>query len=221
MRIMLLEDDLDVLEAVEVGLHTSGFAVDPASNMVDAQLLVAANTYDCFVLDRTVPGGDSLDQLAQWRAAGVTTPALFLTALDSVADRVAGFEIGGDDYLGKPFAVAELIARVQRLCRQQTVPTPVVLELGDLSLDTARRTVERSGIRLILTAKEFAVLEQLMSNTDRVVTKEHLMESCWDERTDPRSNTIEVHIGSLRKKLGEPALIHTERGSGYRASLDT
>lgn len=214
---MLLEDDAVVRDAVGDSLIDAGFAVDRAGTIVEAELLVVANAYDCFVLDRTVPGGDSLNTLREWRADGVVTPALFLTALDDVADRVAGFEVGGDDYLVKPFAIVELVARVRRLCRQQVVPTAVVLMLGDLQVNTAKREVERGGISLSLTAKEFAVLERMLANVDAVVTKEELMEHCWDERTDPRSNTVEVHIASLRRKLGQPPLIHTVRGSGYRA----
>lgn len=211
----MLEDDGDVCRAVDAELQANGFGVDTAESIVEAEVLLAANRYDALVLDRTVPGGDALDHLGAWRARGLLAPALFLTAHDSVDDRVAGFEVGGDDYLGKPFALAELVARVRRLCRQQTLVLPPIVRLGDLEVDLARRSVTRAGVLLTLTAKELAVLELLVGRADTVVAKEDLMEQCWDERTDPRSNTIEVHIASLRRKLGDPPLIRTVRGSGY------
>ncbi len=220
MRVLVVEDDPDVRQAVVEELLDSGFAVDEAGTLVDAQVLVLANEYDCMVLDRTLPDGDSLDQLVLWRADSIATPALFLTAKDTVADRVAGFEVGGDDYLVKPFAMAELVVRVRRLCRQRAVVVPSILSLGDLELDSARREVRRSGVLLGLTGKEFALLELLLGQPGVVVSKEELVQHCWDERTDPLSNTVEVHIASLRRKLGEPGVIHTLRGAGYRVALD-
>lgn len=219
MRVLVVEDDGDVREAVVEELLDEGFAADQASNLVGAQILVLANSYDCWVLDRSLPDGDSLEQLPLWRAEGLTTPALFLTARDTVADRVAGFEGGGDDYLVKPFAMAELVVRVRRLCRQHVTVVPSILEVGNLVLDSARREVRRGGVLLGLTAKEFGILEMLLAVVGVVVSKEELVEHCWDERTDPLSNTVEVHIASLRRKLGAPSLIHTVRGSGYRVEL--
>ncbi len=219
MRVLVVEDDNDVRQAVVEEFLDNGFAVDDARTLVDAQVLVLANTYDCLVLDRSLPDGDGLDQLTRWRAESVLTPALFLTAKDAVDDRVAGFDAGGDDYLVKPFAMAELVVRVRRLCRQQGVVVPSILQLGDLELDSARREVRRAGILLGLTGKEFAVLEMLISQPEVIISKEELVQHCWDERTDPLSNTVEVHIASLRRKLGQPPLIQTVRGAGYRADL--
>lgn len=221
MRILVLEDDPDVREAVDAELGRAGFAVDLASTITDADMAISVNEYDCLVLDRMTPGGDSLDHLLRWRQNGVLAPALFLSALDQVSDRVDGFEAGGDDYLGKPFAMAELVVRVRRLCRtnQQQVTRPV-LSYEDITLDTARRVTTRNGVTLVLRNKELAILELLMSEPGVVISKEDLVEHCWGERTDPLSNTVEAHISSLRRKLGEPVVITTVRGAGYRIGPD-
>lgn len=221
MRVLVLEDDNDVAKAVERALQQAGFGVDMVATIVDAEISLSANAYDALVLDRTVSDGDSLEHLRSWRLNGLKSAALFLTAHDQVSDRVAGFEEGGDDYLGKPFAMAELVVRLQRLCRQQSDTIPANQQIGDLAVDLARREVRRAGVLLSLTNKELAVLERLAARPGIIVTKEDLMEHCWDERTDPRSNTIEVHIASLRRKLGSPPLISTIRGVGYRIDEPT
>jgi DNA-binding response OmpR family regulator len=218
MRVLIVEDDVELSGALERRLRGSGFAVDAASDLPEAEAAIDVNQYDCLVLDRAVPSGDTIDMVRQLRQSGVMTPALFLTAKDSVAQRVDGFEAGGDDYLVKPFAMEELIARVRRLCRRSANETPPVLQVGDLTVDQARAEVRRGGVLLTLAAKEFAVLVELASQAGSVVTRTHLIETCWDELNDPMSNTVDVHIAGLRRKLGDPPLIHTVRGHGYKVS---
>jgi DNA-binding response OmpR family regulator len=218
MRVLIVEDDRELRGALERRIRGSGFAVDAAGDIADAEMAIDVNRYDCLVLDRAVPGGDTIDLVRQLRSTGSPTPVLFLTAKDSVSARVDGFEAGGDDYLVKPFAMDELIARVRRLCRRSADETPVLLRVGDLTVDQARATVRRDDVLLPLTAKEFAVLVEFASRPDTVVTRSHLIDTCWDEMTDPMSNTVDVHVASLRRKLGDPPMIHTVRGIGYRMS---
>jgi len=218
MRVLIVEDDRVLRGALERRLRGSGFAVDAVPDRAGAEFAIDVNRYDCLILDRAVPDGDTIDLVRRIRAARTATPVLFLTARDSVAARVEGFEAGADDYLVKPFAMEELIARVRRLCRRSVDATPVLLEVGDLVVDQAGAAVRRGGILLTLTAKEYAVLVELASRPGAVVTRTHLIETCWDEMTDPMSNTVDVHIASLRRKLGSPPLIHTVRGIGYRMS---
>jgi DNA-binding response OmpR family regulator len=218
MRVLIVEDDRVLRDALERRLRGSGSAVDAVPDRAGAEIAIEVNRYDCLVLDRAVPDGDTIDLVRRIRAAHTATPVLFLTARDSVSARVEGFEAGADDYLVKPFAMEELIARVRRLCRRSVDETPVLLEVGDLVIDQAGATVRRDGVLLTLTAKEYAVLVELASRPGAVVTRTHLIETCWDEMTDPMSNTVDVHIASLRRKLGSPPLIHTVRGVGYRMS---
>ncbi len=216
MRVLVVEDDDELRGALERRLRRSGFAVDVAEDLPAAEFSLDVNDYDCLVLDRAVPSGDTIDLVRRLRAAGVGVPALFLTAKDAVVQRVAGFEAGADDYLVKPFAMAELVARVRRLCRRAMSATPPILRVADVEIDQARAEVRRGGVLLPLTPKELAVLVELAAAGGQVVSRTHLIESCWDERTDPLSNTVDVHIASLRRKLGAPPLIHTVRGLGYR-----
>ncbi|MBU3067840.1 response regulator transcription factor [Nocardia sp. NEAU-G5] len=216
MRLLVLEDDPELGPAIARGLREVGFAVDFAFDLADADVKLAVNTYDCLIADRMLPDGDALTLLAAQRAAGSTLPILLLTALDAVTDRVAGFEHGADDYLVKPFAFAELNARVRALCRRGHPARLPQLRVGDLELDHPRRRVRRDGVLLALTAKEFAVLEVLMLRAGEVVTRSELIESCWDELTEPLSNVVDVLIGQLRRQLGPPELIVTVRGAGYR-----
>lgn len=215
MKVLLVEDDDELCGAVERRLRSSGFAVDAVATLRDAEVAVAVGTYDCLVLDRSVPGGDTIDLVAGLRAGDVTVPALFLTARDGVADRVAGFEAGGDDYLVKPFAMEELVARVRRLCRRAMSAAPTVLKVADLEYHQGRAEVRRAGVLLPLTAKEQCVLGMLAAASGSVVSRSDLIEHCWDELTDPMSNTVDVHVASLRRKLGDPPLIRTVRGAGY------
>lgn len=216
MRVLVVEDDVELSGAVERRLRGSGFAVDTAADLPDAELAIDINRYDCLVLDRAVPSGDTINLVRTMRANGLATPALFLTAKDAVSERVDGFEAGGDDYLVKPFAMEELIVRVRRLCRRSVDETPLILTVDDLEVDQARAEVRRGGVLLTLTSKELAVLVELASRPGVVVSRTQLIETCWDEATDPMSNTVDVHIASLRRKLGDPALIHTVRGLGYK-----
>ncbi|MFI6997400.1 winged helix-turn-helix domain-containing protein [Nocardia sp. NPDC050175] len=216
MRLLVLEDDSELGPAIARGLREAGFAVDVAVDLADADFKLAVNTYDCLIADRMLPDGDALTLLAAQRTAGSTLPVLLLTALDAVTDRVTGFEHGADDYLVKPFAFAELNARVRALCRRVQPARPPQLWVGDLELDHPRRRVRRGGVLLALTAKEFAVLEVLMMRAGEVVTRSELIESCWDEQTEPLSNVVDVLIGQLRRQLGPPELIVTVRGVGYR-----
>ncbi|WP_441249572.1 winged helix-turn-helix domain-containing protein [Kitasatospora sp. McL0602] len=216
MRVLVLEDDPELGPVIVRGLREAGFAVDFAADLADADFKLAVNSYDCLVADRTLPDGDALTLLAAQRKAGSTLPVLLLTALDAVTDRVAGFEHGADDYLVKPFAFAELSARVRALSRRGQPARLPELRVGDLELDLPRRRVRRDGVLLTLTAKEFSVLEVLMLRADEVVTRTELVERCWDEQAEPLSNVVDVLIGQLRRKLGPPELITTVRGVGYR-----
>jgi DNA-binding response OmpR family regulator len=209
MRVLIVEDDAELQGALERRLRGSGFAVDVASDLPEAELAIDVNSYDCLVLDRAVPSGDTIDLVRHLRRQGTTTPALFLNAKDAVSQRVDGFEAGGDDYLVKPFAMEELIVRVRRLARRSVDETPTLLAVADLTVDQARAEVRRDNVPLLLTAKELAVLVELASRPGVVVSRTHLIDTCWDELTDPMSNTVDVHIASLRRKLGEPTLIHT------------
>ncbi|BBX86848.1 winged helix-turn-helix domain-containing protein [Mycolicibacterium aubagnense] len=215
MRVLVCEDDIELGVRIAAGLRSAGFAVDVAHDLADADLKITVNHYDCLVMDRAMPDGDGLDLIAGKRAQGVTVPALMLTALDALADRVDGFAHGADDYLVKPFALAELSARVQALCRRRERPAPARINVGDLIVDLPRRRVLRDGILLTLTPKEFAVLETLAIRAGNVVSRTELVESCWDEMAEPASNVVDVVIAQLRRKLGSPSLIETVRGAGF------
>ena len=216
MRVLVLEDDPELGPRIVEGLRAAGFAVDLAERLAEADLKATVNTYDCVVADRGLPDGDALDLVKKWRHAARTVPVLMLTAYGTVQDRVSGFEHGADDYLVKPFAMAELAARVRALCRRNRPPSPPEVTVGNLTMDLPRRRVRRAGVLLTLTAKEFAVLETLMLRAGEVVTRSELIESCWDEMSDPMSNVVDVVIAQLRRKLGTPDLIETLRGAGYR-----
>jgi two-component system OmpR family response regulator len=217
VRVLVVDDDEGLREGVAVSLRACGFAADGAASVAAARGLLAAHRYDCLVLDRMLPGGeDGLRLLGERNGSGPRPPALVLTARDAVRDRVEGFERGADDYLVKPFAMAELIARVRSLCRRRETIAAPLLRAGDLELDTARREVRRGGVLLSLTAKEHSVLELLLARAGAAVSREELVEHCWDELTAPMSNAVDVVISQLRRKLGEPPLIATVRAVGYR-----
>jgi len=219
VRILVIEDDPDIRSAVDSALRSDGFAVDTAEGLADADLLLSVNRYDTVVADRMVPDGDSTTLVAALRSDGEGVPVLFLTARDSVEDRVDGFEVGGDDYLVKPFAMDELIVRVRALCRRAASTTLPVLRVGDLELDRSRAEVRRDGVLLPLTGKERCILTQLAASPDTAVTRSELIEHCWDEHHDPMSNVVDAHVASLRRKLGSPNPIRTVRGVGF--VLDT
>lgn len=214
MRVLVAEDDENLRVALEVSLRGAGFAVDVAADLPDADEALSVNAYDGVVFDRMLPSGDSLDYLERRRRTGWAVPVLFLTARDAVTDRIAGLT-WGDDYLVKPFAMAELVARVRGLCRRGgTGPAPVLRHL-DLELDTGRHEVRRGGVLLTLTGKEFAVLERLLSAAGGQVPRAELIAAAWDELVPPASNVLDVVIAQLRQKLGQPPVLHTVRGLGY------
>ena len=215
MRILLLEDDRDLSAAVAGSLRRAGFAVDPVGTLAAADEALCVHPYDTAVLDRLVPDGDAITLVRRHRERGGRLPVLFLTARDQVGDRVDGFAAGGDDYLVKPCAVAELVLRVRRLCRRAGSTRSAVLDVGDLRVDSARHEVFRAGVQLTLTPKELAVLELLAGRRGVAVSRTELSEHCWDECADPASNVADVVVAQLRRKLGEPALIRTVRGVGY------
>ncbi|GGS60144.1 MULTISPECIES: response regulator transcription factor [Actinokineospora] len=215
MRVMVVEDDEDLRVAVCAELGAHGAVVTAARSIGEADLALRAAAYDCVVFDRMLPDGDALHFVRAGRQRGWTTPVLFLTALAAVGDRVDGFAHGGDDYLVKPFAMAELAARVRMLCRRAGARPPV-LRYADLEVDCARREVRRAGTLISLSRKEFAVLEYLAIRPEQVVTRSELIEHCWDDGTDPMSNVVDKVIKRVRDKLHEPGLVHTIRGRGYR-----
>lgn len=219
MRILLVEDDVELARLITDGLRQAGFGVDEVSTLADADVALTVNRYDCVVADRGLPDGDAVELVASLRAAGIAVPVLLLTAMGAVEERVAGFEHGADDYLVKPFAFPELVVRVRALGRRQQTPRAAVAQLGDLVIDLPRRRVTRSGVLLMLTAKEFSVLDVLAARVDEVVSRSELIEHCWDEVTEPMSNAVDVLIGQLRRKLGAPPLIETVRGAGYRLAV--
>jgi DNA-binding response OmpR family regulator len=217
---MVAEDDDDLRLAVTTELAAAGLTVEQAGDIAAADARLTADTFHCVVFDRMLPDGDAIDYVQRRRLQGWVVPVLFLTARDTTADIVAGFEHGGDDYLVKPFALAELRARVLTLARRAGSGRPSVLRHADLELDSVRQRVRRAGVLVSLTNKEFAVLELLMGRAGQAMTRTDLIEHCWDDSTDPMSNVVDAVIKRLRTKLGEPPLLHTVRGFGYRIGGD-
>ncbi|WP_114453101.1 response regulator transcription factor [Halopolyspora algeriensis] len=216
MRILVVEDEQPLADAIARGLRKEGLAVDIAYDGQSGQEKASVTRYDVIVLDRDLPGLSGDDLCREIAGAEELTRVLMLTASGTVADRVEGLSLGADDYLAKPFAFAELTARVRALGRRSTPPSPPVLTARDLSLDPARRAVRRSSGELELTRKEFGVLEVLLAAGGAVVSSEELLERVWDEHADPFTTTVRVTMMTLRKKLGEPSIIETVVGSGYR-----
>ena len=218
MRVLVVEDQKKIARFVERGLKEEGFAVDVVEDGNEALLCARESNYDVIVLDVMLPGRDGFGVLAELRAAGCKARVLMLTALDSVRDRVRGLEGGADDYLCKPFAFAELLARIRVLLRRGGDNEMITLRFAELELDMRERTVKRAARRIVLSTKEFAVLAQLMRHPGRVITRTQLAEAVWDENFDPFSNVIDVTVYHLREKVDrdfEKALIHTVRGAGY------
>lgn len=216
MRVLVVDDDKDLRIGVSAGLRSAALAVDVAADIAAADEALFVNSYDCVVFDRMLPDGDSMAYVRKRREEGWAVPVLFLTARDTLADRVQGFDHGGDDYLVKPFAVAEMVARVLSLCRRSGSGRPPVLRYDDLEVDTGRREVRRAGVLLTLTAKEFAVLEYLIARPEEAVSRADLIEHCWDAMADPKANVVDVTIRRLRSKLRQPQLIQTVHGHGYQ-----
>ncbi|MFI0450474.1 response regulator transcription factor [Actinomadura sp. 6N118] len=216
MRVLVVEDQADLVEILLEGLRAAGMAVDSAFGGVQALELLAVNEYDVVVLDRDLPDVHGDEVCRELIESAALTRVLMLTAAGAVDDRVEGLSIGADDYLAKPFDFAELVARIRALGRRARPPIPPVLVDGDLVMDTARRVATRGGRPLPLTAKEFGVLEVLLGADGAVVTSEQLLERVWDEHTDPFTNTVRVTMMRLRRKLGEPGVVATLPGVGYR-----
>lgn len=214
MRVLVVDDEPELCEAVARRLAARGDVVETAGTIAEAEDRLDQASYDVLVLDRGLPDGDGVDALARWRAGGHQLPVLVLTARAEVAERVEGLSRGADDYLAKPFAMAELFARLAVLGRRGPAPLPLELRVADLRLDLARREVRRAGIVLPLRAKEYAVLELMMRRQGRIVTRAEIRQHAWGD-LDSRSNVEEATIASLRRKLGPPSLIHTRRGQGY------
>lgn len=220
MRILVVEDDQDVAGFVLKGLREAGHLVEHADNGRDGLFLAASEVFDAIILDRMLPGGiDGLRLLETLRGQDNTTPVLFLSALGQVDDRVKGLKAGGDDYLSKPFAFAELLARVEALTRRGRSEGPATkLQTGDLEMDLLTRSVRRGDIKIDLQPREFRLLEYLMRHAGQVVTRTMLLEGVWDYHFDPQTNVIDVHISRLRQKIDKPfdtALLHTVRNAGY------
>lgn len=216
MRILVIEDDEALRSSVHSSLRSAGFAVDAVGDLRPADEALFVNSYDCVVFDRMLPSGDALDYVERKRGTGWVTPVLFLTALGDPDQRVAGLRRGGDDYLEKPFAIAEMVARVRSLCRRGRVPLPSVLRAADLEMDIGRHEVRRGGVLLGLTRTEFAVLRCLLENAGKPVSRDQLIRAGWDEMTDPASNVLDSLMKNLRRKLLNPPLITTVPRVGYR-----
>jgi DNA-binding response OmpR family regulator len=218
VRVLVVEDERAIADAVARGLRREGMAVDVAYDGTQGHEMALITRYDVVVLDRDLPGvhGDTI--CADLVSSGALTRVLMLTASGTVADRVDGLGLGADDYLPKPFAFDELVARVRALGRRATPPAPPVLAVGDVVLDPARRVVSRAGKPVDLTRKEFGVLEVLLSARGAVISSEELLERVWDANADPFTTTVRVTVMTLRRKLGDPPLIETVVGAGYRVS---
>ena len=211
----MVEDEPALAATVDAALRDAGMAVDVAPDLARGRRFAAVHPYAVAVLDRRLPDGDGLALCAEWRALGLPLPVLLLTAMDGTQAIVDGFGAGADDYLTKPFAAPELVARVQALARRAPVAPRPVLELAGLRLDRGRRTVHQDGVAVPLTRKEFALLEALALAEGAVVGRAALLETCWDHSEEPGSNVVDVHVRGLRRKLGEGS-VTTVRGEGYR-----
>ena len=224
MRILLVEDDHRISIYVQRGLEQSGYAVDAVFNGRDALDWAEAAHYDLIVLDLMLPEVDGIAACRELRQRGDRTPILMLTARDTVDDRVHGLDVGADDYLVKPFALKELLARLRALARRGSdQPKSPIIQFADLSLDTLTHQVRRAGHLIYLAGKEFAVLECLMREPERVLTRSQIADHVWNYDTFNQSNVVDVYIRILRRKIDDPyeqKLIHTVRGVGYRLSLD-
>ena len=219
MRVLLIEDDRKAAKLLVKGLQEEGFVVDVALNGEDGDEQAATNEYDVIVLDWLLPGKDGIAVCRALRAREISTPILMLTARDSVADRITGLSTGADDYLTKPFVFAELLARIRALLRRSRLALPPVLRVADLTLDPATRRVERGGVPVALTSREYAILEVLMRSEGEIVSRTRLIERIWYEASEVLDNLVDAHVSHLRKKIdrGEHApLIQTVRGIGYR-----
>ncbi|HKC99966.1 MAG TPA: response regulator transcription factor [Methylomirabilota bacterium] len=219
MRVLVVEDDQEAARLLARGLREEGWVVDVAHSGETGDEMASVNSYDAIVLDWLLPDRDGIAVCRSLRASGLHVPILLLTARDAVEDRVLGLNAGADDYLTKPFAFAELLARLHALLRRSELTRPVLLTVGDLSLDPLSHVVTRGGAPISLTPREYAILETLMRRAGEVVSRVHLGESVWENDLDSLTNLVDVHMSHLRRKVdrgGMPPLIHTVRGYGYR-----
>jgi DNA-binding response OmpR family regulator len=218
MRILLVEDDRRIARFVVKGLREQAYAVDVTGDGDDASYKLSVNDYDAVILDVMIPGRDGFEVCRNLRAAGSAVPIIMLTARDTVNDRITGLDSGADDYMTKPFAVTELLARLRALLRRGHVVRPATISIADLVLDTRAQRATRNGRSLALTTKEYALLEYLAREQGRVVGRAEIAEHVWDENFDPITNLIDVYINRLRRKVDNDfsvKLIHTRRGAGY------
>ena len=224
MKLLVIEDDREAAAYVVKGLNESGYVVDAAHEGREGLFMASSGNYDALIVDRMLPAMDGLAVIAALRAAEIRTPVLILSALGAVDDRVKGLRAGGDDYLVKPFAFAELLARVEALLRRGSGgPATTKLKLADLEMDLLARTVHRGTQEIELLPREFRLLEFLLRHADQVVTRTMLLENVWDYHFDPQTNVIDVHISRLRQKIDKgfaKPLLHTVRGAGYRLSAE-
>jgi two-component system copper resistance phosphate regulon response regulator CusR len=222
MHVLLIEDDIELLDILQRGFHDESIHASAASNFGDGRLQAQIGQFDVIVLDVLLPGGSGFELCREMRSEGLTTPVLMLTALAAIDDRVKGLEGGADDYLTKPFAFRELLARVRALARRAAALAEESFDLGDLHNDLRSRRVTRGGRTIQLTAKEWELLELFVRHRDEVMDRASISAYVWDENHDPFSNVLEVLIGRLRRKIDDdrtPRLIHTVRGAGYRFGL--
>jgi DNA-binding response OmpR family regulator len=219
MRLLLVEDDPELASILDLGFREQGIQVVRSATMSAGRAEALRATFDVIVLDVMLPGGSGIDLCRDLRGRGVATPILMLTARDAVDDRVIGLEVGADDYVTKPFAFRELVARVRALARRRPALIPRVVQIADLEVDLASRRVQRGGQGIELTAKEFALLEFFVTHRGEVVDRAAITAHVWDDNHDPFTNVLEVLVRRLRRKIDdafEPKLIHTLRGAGYR-----
>jgi DNA-binding response OmpR family regulator len=221
MRVLVIEDDRKAAKLLAKGLQEEGFVVDVSATGEEGEAQASVNEYDVIVLDWLLPGKDGIAVCRELRAHGVSTPILMLTARDGLNDRVSGLTVGADDYLTKPFAFAELLARIRALLRRSRLAQPTVIRIADLTIDPATRRVTRAGAPVALTAREYAILEVLARSGGEIVSRTRLVERVWDEASDVLDNLVDAHVSHLRKKIdrGGVPLIHTVRGFGYRLGI--
>jgi len=224
LRVLVIEDDREAAGFLVKGLSESGYVVDHAADGAEGLSMAVNEVYDVLVVDWMLPGVDGISIITALRKSNVATPALVLSAKVEVPDRVAGLKAGADDYLTKPFAFSELLARIEALLRRgKSEPEQTRLQVGDLEMDLVSRSVSRGGQPIELQPREFKVLEYLMRHAEQVVTRTMLLENVWDYNFDPQTNVIDVHISRLRQKIDrghERSLLLTVRGAGYRLSAD-
>jgi two-component system OmpR family response regulator len=223
VRVLVVEDELRMAGLIRRGLQKEGLAADVAPSGEEALVFAGAHAYDAIVLDVLLPGLNGFETCRRLREAGIWAPVLMLTARDSVEDRVAGLDTGADDYLVKPFAFAELLARLRALVRRGETERPIVLEVGDLRLDPGTHEVRRGDVEVHLTRKELALLEVFMRRPGQVLSRYDLLENAWDFAYENRSNVVDVHVRRLRAKIDEPferRSLETIRGAGYRLRAD-